>query len=115
LLGHYAWYTKNSLDKGMLPVGNLKPNDWGLFDMLGNAMEWTQGRSPDSPGSGPARPEADEMDAGDLALINDTVHRVSRGGSFVSPSLNVRSAFRNWISPSVRSRIVGFRPARTVP
>src|SRR5262249_52040544 len=35
LLGQYSWYTKNSQDRCMLPVGTLKPNDWGLFDVLG--------------------------------------------------------------------------------
>src|SRR5262249_50692357 len=42
LLGQYAWYTKNSQNKGMLPVGSRKPNDLGLFDMYGNALEWCQ-------------------------------------------------------------------------
>jgi formylglycine-generating enzyme required for sulfatase activity len=42
LLSHYAWYTKNSQDRWLLPVGTLKPNDLGLFDMLGNDYEWCQ-------------------------------------------------------------------------
>src|SRR5260370_13283272 len=51
LLGKYAWYTKNSLDRWMLPVArlkadesHLKPNDFGLVHMLGNALEWCQER-----------------------------------------------------------------------
>ncbi|HUY31243.1 MAG TPA: SUMF1/EgtB/PvdO family nonheme iron enzyme, partial [Pirellulales bacterium] len=40
LLGEYAWFTRNSQDRWMLPVGSLKPNDWGLFDAYGNALEW---------------------------------------------------------------------------
>jgi formylglycine-generating enzyme required for sulfatase activity len=40
LLGKYAWYTKHSQDKGMLVPGSLKPNDLGLFDVLGNAWQW---------------------------------------------------------------------------
>ncbi len=39
LLGQYAWYLVNS-DQQMHAVGLLKPNDYGLFDMLGNVYEW---------------------------------------------------------------------------
>jgi formylglycine-generating enzyme required for sulfatase activity len=39
-LGDYAWYAKNSDDKYQ-KVGQKKPNAWGLYDMLGNLMEWT--------------------------------------------------------------------------
>lgn len=39
-LGDYAWYSKNSGGKYQ-KVATKKPNAWGLFDMLGNVMEWT--------------------------------------------------------------------------
>jgi formylglycine-generating enzyme required for sulfatase activity len=42
LLVQYAWYTKNSQSRCMLPVGGLKPNDLGLFGMHGSAYRgWT--------------------------------------------------------------------------
>jgi formylglycine-generating enzyme required for sulfatase activity len=48
LLPKYAWYITNSQDKTW-PVGNLKPNDLGLFDMQGNATTWCQDRYESSP------------------------------------------------------------------
>lgn len=39
-LGDYAWYASNSSGKYQ-KVATRKPNAWGLYDMLGNAMEWT--------------------------------------------------------------------------
>src|SRR5262249_29326460 len=41
LLEKYAWYGKNSAQRTW-PVGILKPNDFGLFDMHGQVDVWCQ-------------------------------------------------------------------------
>src|SRR5262249_14048158 len=41
MLGNYAWFANNANDRAR-PVGTKRPNDFGMFDMLGNAWEWCQ-------------------------------------------------------------------------
>jgi formylglycine-generating enzyme required for sulfatase activity len=104
LLGKYAWYIKPSLNRWMLPCGSLKPNDLGLFDMLGNAMEWCQ--------EGQYQYEAGE-DAEHKYEIEDRRNRLLRGGSYNYLAPYERSAYRHWLRPTYHLDDVGFRPART--
>jgi serine/threonine protein kinase/formylglycine-generating enzyme required for sulfatase activity len=113
LLGRYAWYSKESQDKKMLPPGSLRPNDLGLFDMLGNALEWCQdGALLYQLGTG-SRPFEDKEDKRDIRGINTDNVRIVRGGAFINPASNVRSAIRHGYAPALPFVYVGFRPART--
>lgn len=42
-LSRYAWTSQNSEGR-CRPVGQLSPNPWGFYDMLGNAFEWCEDR-----------------------------------------------------------------------
>jgi serine/threonine protein kinase/formylglycine-generating enzyme required for sulfatase activity len=101
-LGNYAWYRANSDDHAH-PVGRLLPNDFGLFDMLGNVYEWCQ----DSYGTNAAATE------GMADRIVDDNNRSARGGAFNEFAAPVRSANRGRTKPADRDLIIGFRPART--
>jgi formylglycine-generating enzyme required for sulfatase activity len=106
LLSEYGWFQSSSSDRTW-PVGGLKPNGVGLFDMHGNVYEWCQERYASySPGS-------TISDTEDTTALSDTVRRVLRGGSFFNLSSDVRSALRNYYQPVIRNYTFGFRPART--
>ena len=47
LLERYAWYNATSQEHAWT-CGSLLPNDLGLFDMLGNVLEWCQDEFHDS-------------------------------------------------------------------
>jgi formylglycine-generating enzyme required for sulfatase activity len=109
LLGKYAWCMHNSANRSW-PVGGLKPNDFGLFDMNGNVWQWCQERyRRDISGSGGKTVEDEE----DGASVSPKDQRVLRGGSFINQSVYARSASRNGIVPTFRFFSTGFRVVRT--
>jgi formylglycine-generating enzyme required for sulfatase activity len=131
-LGDYAWFGNNSgskeLDCDALwakmennpqeyfdtvlsagcathPVGEKKPNDWGLYDMHGNVWEWCSdwfGIYPKGAVSEPTGPREGSF-------------RVFRGGSWNFTADLCRSAHRNGRSPSYRRANSGFRVALSSP
>jgi formylglycine-generating enzyme required for sulfatase activity len=85
-LKDYAWYANNSEGK-YHKVGQLKPNAWGLYDMLGNVAEWT----------------LDQYDAKFLEHAAGTdpwnkpttkTPRTIKGGNYQDDAAKVRSAAR---------------------
>jgi formylglycine-generating enzyme required for sulfatase activity len=108
LLGDYAWYAQYALGRAR-PVGSKKPNDFGLFDMLGNALEWCQDAYAPYP---PDPPIEDREDKRPITALDK---RVLRGGSFASGAEAVRSAARFSRPPQFRSPLAGLRVARTLP
>jgi hypothetical protein len=110
LLPKYAWYATNAKERTW-PVGNLKPNDFGLFDMHGNVWCWCQEQFEDYP-QVKERDVSDDIE--DALSIDNQNSRVLRGGSFGDPASHLRSADRDSYLPSVSDNIVGFRMARTI-
>jgi formylglycine-generating enzyme required for sulfatase activity len=109
LLPNFAWYEKNS-QKWMQPVGNLKPNDFGLFDIQGNVWVWCQERYAQYPQGNDKIDDTEDT----VSLINDEDSRVLRGGSFLDPPPFVLSSFRLIDVPTDRHAAIGFRLARTL-
>jgi formylglycine-generating enzyme required for sulfatase activity len=109
LLPRYAWYINNA-ELRTWPVGQKRPNDFGLFDMHGHVSNWIQEHPIDY------RTAAKEIPAPDreeTTKVLNTEVRGQRGGSISTLPQNVRSAYHFYGMPMERSGPMGFRPART--
>ncbi|MCL2117032.1 MAG: SUMF1/EgtB/PvdO family nonheme iron enzyme [Planctomycetaceae bacterium] len=103
-VGRYAWYYDNAQSETH-PVGEKKPNAWGLYDMHGNVMEWCNDwyndfyYQQDIPEEDPPGP-------------SDGLSRVLRGGAWQFGAEATRSAYRNSANPDATSNVIGFRVVR---
>jgi formylglycine-generating enzyme required for sulfatase activity len=91
ILDEYAWYTGNAAGNDP-PVGALKPNPWGLYDMHGYLWEmtadaWTPSHQ-DAPANGAARPPQ-----------KDNARIVVRGGSWKDAADSLKSFSRRSFPP----------------
>ena len=94
---------------GPHPVGEKRPNGWGIYDMAGNVAEWLWDYYGDYPTAAVTDPLVNEP-----GQPTDEVRRCSRPGSFGSRDRRtLRSAERGWQFPARRSHERGFRLVRT--
>jgi formylglycine-generating enzyme required for sulfatase activity len=101
-LGEYAWFDGNAGNKTH-PVGQKRPNRWGLYDMLGSVWEWCQdgydaGYYATSPPADPPGPSG-------------APSRVFRGGSWYLNPTRCCPAYRGRFAPVFREDFLGFRLA----
>lgn len=89
-IDEYAWYYENSNEKPQ-PVGQKKPNPFGLYDILGNVSEWCADKYVDDYF---ARIEEKDLRTNPLMLTDETRWSVARGGSWEDDPEFVRSAAR---------------------
>ena len=100
-LGDYAWFDDNSGNKTH-PVGQKKPNAFGLYDMHGNVWEWVADTWHNNYGGAPT--DGSVWDSG------DSDWRVLRGGSWYNNAKDLRCAVRgrcDWLL--LRLYFRGFR------
>ena len=88
------------------PVDSFPPNPFGLYDMLGNVMDWTEDCWHDNYNGAPTD--------GTAWRSGDCGRHVVHGGSWDASLIVVRSAARRAIPTFYRTTTFGFRVARTL-
>jgi len=101
LLEQYAWYGKNSGDITH-PVGQKKPNGYGLYDMHGNVWEWCEDAWHENYNGAP-------IDGSAWVSGGDTNKSLVRGGCWFNDAYYCRTAYRSWVAPDYRGNAFGFR------
>ncbi len=84
-------------------VGTFSANDWGLYNMHGNVLEWTGDLCDPADDSPPSQTSGEEMFVGKC--------RVVRGGGWYADAARCRSASRRLNDPRGSGSTLGFRMA----
>ena len=101
-LDEMGWYESNS-GNTTHPVGQKKPNGFGLYDMHGNVWEWCADPWHENYQRSPT-------DTRGLEADNINAYRLLRGGSWYLSPIACRCANRTKGDPdSRRSNLVSFR------
>jgi formylglycine-generating enzyme required for sulfatase activity len=102
-----GWYRDNSGDNTH-PVGQKRPNNWGLFDMHGNVYEWCRDRV--KLGIRDCMPYTDTYYDGIVNPVCDEgPHRIYRGGGWTSNANECKAFFRSCRSNDSGTNYIGFR------
>jgi len=101
-LDEVAW-RKGNTGRMVRPVGQKKPNSFGLFDMQGNATEWCVDQFDDNFYS------RAESAGPDPLCRSGSEDRVNKGGCAFQDELRCRSAYRGRDGPSDTDSDLGFR------
>jgi len=105
----YAGWNIHPCDDGYVhtaPVNSFRPNEFGVYDAMGNVFEWVE----DCWNKNYQKAPTD----GTAWKDGNCNKRVLRGGSWFSQPDSVRSAFRNHFDENFRSSSFGFRIARRI-
>ena len=93
-----AWYADNS-GASTHPVGQKRPNRFGLYDMHGNVWQWCEDAYVETLGTNPV-----------IDPLNKTgSQRALRGGTYCSPAKGCWSGYRGFFNPENRYYFNGFR------
>lgn len=114
LIGHYSWHADNAAGQAR-PAGLKQPNDFGLFDMLGNVSELCLDfyrRKKEPIGLAPRNDSFNRKS--DFEVLPEQ-QRVLRGGSFDHRYTLHRCAYRDRQTINFNSSRVGLRIVRTLP
>jgi sulfatase modifying factor 1 len=94
LLADYAWFQANSGGKTQ-EIGKKKPNQWGIFDLYGNAAEWTYDQYDSGLYASLKNGQQDPVNVPDKLYAH-----VIRGGSYEDAAIKLRSAARSASDPA---------------